>query len=638
MKKIDVLEHCDNYCLLISRMTKKILSAGILLMIASTSLSQTRYDTFISVTHNDSVDAVYYYPAESPPQEGYPAILTVHGFGSTKESRIPFCSTYAANGFVTIAYTVRGHGQSSGLSTIMSVDERSDLQYVFQYLKSLPNIDTNNIGIIGGSQGGLHGLWAAADQIPLKAIVADVIVPRWASDMLANGCIRRTLLNLLRTNSVRYYQGRDDLWELVRTDSYDSLLSKFPRARDVETSSLLQSAIPMMTLLKWQDHYFTAANGIEFLRNQTATKKVYLGTVGHWSDESESERWFQSDLIFRWFRNFLKQDSTGILDEPEYTYAYSSLHMDTMGYYNWAHVGEQTWPPAGVEFRKFYLSRDSMLLFSPSIHSDSFTLSNNYLNPAYTCDTAYIEGFKGSRFDILLPKQTIAFTSPVLWDEIFWVGAPKMKVFVKSNYENFPLHAQIYEIDNTGRKYFINRINFTARHWIPGTSGWIEIEGTEHAHQFSRGSRIRVEITNIDKTNRQLLGEFPFVVPMFAQASATIIADATHPSYIELPMIGDPTKVALRTYGLAKAYELYQNYPNPFNPVTIIRYDIPSQSKVTLKIYNILGQEVVTLVDDVQEAGRKIVSWNASQLASGVYFCRLYAGEFSGVKKMLLIK
>lgn len=312
--------------------------------------------------------------------------------------------------------------------------------------------------------------------------------------------------------------------------------------------------------------------------------------------------------------------------------------MDTMGYYNWTHVGEQTWPPAGVELRKFYLSRDSMLLFSPSIHSDSFTLSNNYLNPGYTFDTAYVEGFKGNRFDILLPKQTITFTSPVLWDEVLWVGAPKMKVFVKSYYEKFPMHAQLYEIDNTGRKYFINRINFTARHWIPGTSGWIEIEGTEHAHKFSRGSRIRVELTNIDKTNRQLLGEFPFVVPMFAQVSATIIADASHPSYIELPMIGDPTAVALRTDGFAKAFELYQNYPNPFNPVTIIRYDLPSQSKVTLKIYNILGQEVVTLVDAVQEAGRKIVSWNASQLASGVYFYRLNAGEFSGVKKMLLTK
>ena len=635
---VDALEHRENYRSLISRMTKRILSAGILLMIVCQSFSQTRFDTFISVTHHDSVDAVYYYPSGSPPPEGFPAIVTVHGFGSTKESRIPFCSTYASHGFVTLAYTVRGHGQSSGLSTIMSVDERADLQYVFQYLKRLPNIDTNNIGIIGGSQGGLHGLWAAADQIPFKTIVADVIVPHWASDMLANGCVRRTLLNLLRTNSVRYNNDRDSLWELVRTDSYDSLISKFPRERDVETSSLQQSSIPMMTLLKWQDHYFTAANGIEFLQNQIATKKVYLGTVGHWSDESASEQWFQSDQIYRWFRNFLKKDSTGILSEPEYTYAYSSLHMDTMGYYNWTHVGEQTWPPAGLERRKFYLSRDSMLLFSHSIHSDSFTLSNNYLNPGYTFDTAYVEGFKGNRFDILLPKQTITFTSPVLWDEVLWVGAPKMKVFVKSYDEKFPMHAQLYEIDNTGRKYFINRINFTARHWIPGTSGWIEIEGTEHAHKFSRGSRIRVELTNIDKTNRQLLGEFPFVVPLFAEVSATIIADASHPSYIELPMIGDPTAVALCTDGFAKAFELYQNYPNPFNPVTIIRYDLPSQSKVTLKIYNILGQEVVTLVDAVQEAGRKIVSWNASQLASGVYFYRLNAGEFSGVKKMLLTK
>ncbi|MCX7762321.1 MAG: DUF4623 domain-containing protein [Candidatus Kryptonium sp.] len=85
-------------------------------------------------------------------------------------------------------------------------------------------------------------------------------------------------------------------------------------------------------------------------------------------------------------------------------------------------------------------------------------------------------------------------------------------------------------------------------------------------------------------------------------------------------------------------YALYQNYPNPFNPITTIKYSIPRTEKVTLKIYNILGQEVATLIDEEQKAGVYEFKFDASNLASGVYFYRLTAGSFVDVKKMMLVK
>jgi hypothetical protein len=88
-----------------------------------------------------------------------------------------------------------------------------------------------------------------------------------------------------------------------------------------------------------------------------------------------------------------------------------------------------------------------------------------------------------------------------------------------------------------------------------------------------------------------------------------------------------------------KQYSLYQNYPNPFNPSTLIRYQLPVKSKVTLRIFNVLGEEVKTLMNgEVQEAGIESVSFNADALPSGVYFYRLQAGTFLDVKKMLLVK
>ena len=85
-------------------------------------------------------------------------------------------------------------------------------------------------------------------------------------------------------------------------------------------------------------------------------------------------------------------------------------------------------------------------------------------------------------------------------------------------------------------------------------------------------------------------------------------------------------------------YSLAQNYPNPFNPVTSIEYTLPEAAKVKLEIYNVLGQVVEVMVDSNQEAGHHAVQWDASDMASGVYFYRLTTGEFTATKRMVLMK
>jgi len=87
-----------------------------------------------------------------------------------------------------------------------------------------------------------------------------------------------------------------------------------------------------------------------------------------------------------------------------------------------------------------------------------------------------------------------------------------------------------------------------------------------------------------------------------------------------------------------ESYSLSNNYPNPFNPTTNIKYSIPKAGHVLLQVYNMLGQRVATLVDKQQNAGYYTISFNASQLASGVYFYRIKAGSFVKTQKMMLIK
>jgi hypothetical protein len=128
-----------------------------------------------------------------------------------------------------------------------------------------------------------------------------------------------------------------------------------------------------------------------------------------------------------------------------------------------------------------------------------------------------------------------------------------------------------------------------------------------------------------------------------------IIANSIDPCPIEEEKtVATRPNIGNANDGIAKPdkYLLSQNYPNPFNPVTTIRYQLPEDAKVSLIIYNVLGQEVTRLADEVQSAGYKQVNFNVNNVSSGVYFYRLVAsaipsgraGSFTDIKKMVVLK
>jgi hypothetical protein len=90
--------------------------------------------------------------------------------------------------------------------------------------------------------------------------------------------------------------------------------------------------------------------------------------------------------------------------------------------------------------------------------------------------------------------------------------------------------------------------------------------------------------------------------------------------------------------GVPKEYALRQNYPNPFNPSTTIRVELPHTSRVSLKVYGLLGQEVMTLIDEEKPAGVYDVQFSASNVSSGMYVYRLRADDFVSTKRMLVLK
>jgi hypothetical protein len=121
-------------------------------------------------------------------------------------------------------------------------------------------------------------------------------------------------------------------------------------------------------------------------------------------------------------------------------------------------------------------------------------------------------------------------------------------------------------------------------------------------------------------------------------ASIAEIHEDNNVGFIPLNVTGTTGVEDEREKPLPVQYALEQNYPNPFNPTTVIQYNLPERSHVTLTVYDVLGRVVSTLVDEVRAAGRHHVVFDGRGLASGMYLYRLQAGNFVSTKKMLTVK
>jgi hypothetical protein len=126
-------------------------------------------------------------------------------------------------------------------------------------------------------------------------------------------------------------------------------------------------------------------------------------------------------------------------------------------------------------------------------------------------------------------------------------------------------------------------------------------------------------------------------------ADCTTVTDSLGHYVIRLGVTSVGEKDEDKNSRLPKAFQLFQNYPNPFNAETIIKYDLPRRSKVKMKIYNLFGQEITTLLVEEKEAGSYQIRWEGKDnlgrpVASGIYLIRFEAEEFVKVRKMVVIR
>lgn len=505
---------------------------------------------------------------------------------------------------------------------------------------------------MGGSQGGAVPLIAATRGMQVAAIINSVAPPDFASSWIENGSVKMTLLWTIdyTPDTARYNSQVISMRKWITTNTksgWDSLAYWLPRGRDF-TNGLSSITTPMLVEAAWQDKFFNADGWMQNIDKITnAPFCSYLGAVrGHGSDVSATEDIWHMDWFNKFFFQTLWGMQTDIFTIAKYQYASTRFPVVDNRYFTFSHDSSTTLLRNSTEPLKLFLNKNGELKTTVQSGNYSAVLKNK-ITRNYTLQQAINEEFTGSNFNSKFKKDSVTFITSALTAPLEWTGAPVIKLDYKSAASTFAqFNYQIYEVLPSGERRFINRANFTDRNYHRNSRKQATFRGHAHSHVFAAGSKILVIITNLDKahTDEEFFGTNPFVLPVMNNGDHTVYLSSN--SYIEFPIL---TNSGIRPNALFEeerstetsspySYTLSQNFPNPFNPSTMIQYSIAEAQKVEIKVYDLLGREVATLVNEIQNPGSYNVMFNAAKLSSGVYFYKLTAGNYTDVKKMTLIK
>jgi predicted acyl esterase len=606
-----------------------------------------RQDFNLTLRDNIILDCSKFYPSEPNPilTNGYPGVILCHGFGQTKETLVDYANNQASWGYCVYIYSMRGQGASGGFTNLISLTEALDLIEMANYVKhdySSSGVDSSKVLVMGGSQGGIVPYMAACNGMNIRTIISALSSPEFASSWIENGSVKMTFLWALSYgDSVRYTNTLQSMKNWVYSaerDKWDSISFYFPQNRNF-VGSLGNLSIPLTLENSWQDKFFNASGNINTIPLISTFKRYYFGAVpGNGGDSSSTENIWHMNFINEWMYYWLYDINNNILTRPQYHYASTTFPV-LSNRWSFIHDSSFVWPPSGLNDLKYYFNENGKLKITPNPNNNANVTLFNTVSSSLTMQQAVNWGFTGFPFDTLFHKDQLIFETDPLEQYLRVIGTPSMNVDYLSDANVFQFDFQIYEVSSIKTK-MVARINYTDRNNTPGIRKTANLNGISFSHLFQKNDKIRIVITNLDNSSDDFLtlGTNPHVLPVLTSSTNKLFLSSN--SYISFPSMYLSSGIHSNNENINEQYTLYQNYPNPFNPVTVIKFSIPKNGLVTLKIYDIAGKEITTLVNSQKSAGTYSYYFNAADfnLSSGVYFYKLSTPEFKKVNKMVLIK
>ncbi len=611
------------------------------------ALPVTRIDFTVTLRDGTILDALKFIPQGTPPAGGWPTVVFVHGYGDNKETLAGFAAAQAEYGYYTTTFSMRGQGHSTGLSNLISTTEAQDMIEFINFIKQdTPNgINPDNILVMGGSQGGLVPYMACTMGMNVRTIISALAPPNFASSWIENGCIKMTLLWTVEytPDTARYTPqvARMSDWIYSSAKQYwDSLAFYLPQNRDFMTG-IANNRVPLIMEGSWQDKFFNASGIMKASTlNTGSTFRLYLGAVqGHGGDNSPTEDTWHMQFFNDWFYYWLFPYNGTKLPPANFDYASSQYPVNGL-YWSFKHDSSKVALQNITTPYRLYFNTNSRLTTTAGTNNNTRVSIRNRVTGGLTMQEAVNEEFTGTTFTSKFKKNSVSFTSAALTSDKKWVGTPKVNLDYLSTASTFTQYNfQVLEVMPNGKEKLINRINYTDRNYTASSRRTKNFEGQAHSHIFKAGNKIKVVITNLDThaDDAWFLGTNPFVLPVLNNGYNYVYLNSK--SYIDLPLVNASNEVTDNNETNSPyTFSLGQNYPNPFNPVTTINYSIPQKGMVTVKVFDVTGKLVKTLVNETIEAGSNSVVFDASSLASGVYFYNIVSGGFTDTKKMILVK
>lgn len=422
-------------------------------------------------------------------------------------------------------------------------------------------------------------------------------------------------------------------------------------------------AVPMLLISGWFDHFpDDVLRAFYDLREKSATSvraqhKLLMGPWLH-TEVGKAE---QGQLTFpnsvgapdsmalRFFDYYLRNIPNGYERDPVMRY-YQMGTNDWRVTNDWFALNSATTP--------LYLQAGGLLsLIKPagSMAPDSFRYDPRRPSPA-------VGGSRFNPFDPTTPvgpqdlRQSVEsrgdvliYSTPVL--DKSWVinGAIKVDLFVASNRRDTDFAVRLCEVYPDGRSMILTqgirrmrfRNSYTNEELLtPGQVYQVTIELQNLALTVLPGHRLRIDITSSNYPHFDINlnnGGTLYVAGDTLIATNYVYHDAVRSSRVLLPMAA-ATSLRESTSASPANFQLDQNFPNPFNPATAIRFTLPQQEYVTLKIFDASGREVQTLISGNLAAGTHRIEFEAKNLASGIYFYRVQTGQIFIQKKMLIMR
>jgi len=606
------------------------------------------------------------YLADASAQK-WPALLirTPYGKSGFRTPTDTF-DEWVKAGYAIVVQDTRGRGDSQGLDSLFLDDGWGARQDGYDAVEWIAQQAWCNgkVGTLGASAFGITEYMLAGSAPPhlVCQFVEIAATNLYAQAVYPGGVFLKNLAEGWLTiqgarNLLPYIESRasyDATWERLNLESRFGAVN-----------------VPVYHWGGWHDIFIEGTiNGFVGLQQNGATgargkQKLLVGpwTHGSWDQARQGELTFpnstRDDLseARRWFEYWLLGQDNGIMSEPAVKYYMMGAVENGAPGNVWR--TERDWPLRAT-VTPFYF-RDNGDLSTEKSAAGQASRSYQYdpRNPIQTqggrnllmAAGPYDQRSVESRAEVLI------FTTPVLAQPLEIAGKITAKLWVSSSAKDTDFMVKLTDVYPDGRSMLVSDGAIRARHryslWrenfmTPDSIYPCEVDLWSTAIIFNQGHRIRVAIAS---SNSPRFDPNPNTGKPFRADNATVVAtntlhlDAVRPSHLSLPITipGGGLAVADPNASTPRDFVLEQNYPNPVLSETQIVYALNRTATMRLSIFNMLGQELRTLVDGLAPAGKYAVKWDGrdyhgERAARGIYFYRLTAGNFVAVRKLVVVQ